>query len=140
MKTTRVGPSGGPYVECVNSTLRQLYRERFKARGETMKHYRVLPCVNHLGNQTGWDICHPSEPDAPGVAVVATVFEGEDVARVMAQALDAHRIGPYRSQAEAWNDALEKAAQIVERYNASFADPECGGAPADIRALKRGEA
>jgi hypothetical protein len=44
---------------------------------------------------------------------------------------------PYRSQAEAWNDALEKAAQIVERYNASFPDPECGGAPGDIRALKR---
>lgn len=44
---------------------------------------------------------------------------------------------PYASQTEAWNDALEKAAQIVERYNANFADPECGGAPGDIRALKR---
>jgi hypothetical protein len=46
-------------------------------------------------------------------------------------------VRPYRSQAEAWDDALEKSAQIVERYNAAFEDPECGGAPADIRALKR---
>lgn len=45
--------------------------------------------------------------------------------------------GPYLSQADAWNDALEKSAEIVERYNASFEDPECGGAPDDIRALKR---
>lgn len=44
---------------------------------------------------------------------------------------------PYASQAEAWNEALEKAAQIVERYNANFPDPEAGGAPEDIRALKQ---
>lgn len=44
---------------------------------------------------------------------------------------------PFASQAEAWNDALEKAAQIVERYNVPFSDPECGYAPGDIRALKR---
>jgi hypothetical protein len=47
------------------------------------------------------------------------------------------RDGPYATQSDAWNDALEKAAQIVERYNAAFTDPEAGGAPADIRALKR---
>jgi hypothetical protein len=45
--------------------------------------------------------------------------------------------GPYTSQAEAWNEALENAAQIVEKYNAAFAEPECGCAPGDIRALKR---
>lgn len=44
---------------------------------------------------------------------------------------------PYASQADAWNEALEKAAEIVERYNAGFNDPECGCAPDDIRVLKR---
>lgn len=45
--------------------------------------------------------------------------------------------GAGKVDAVAWNAALETAAQIVERYNAVFADPECGGAPSDIRALKR---
>lgn len=64
----------------------------FKAVSEAiavLEVYEVRPCVNRLGNQTGWDICHPAEPDATGIAVVATVYQSEEVARIMATALRA---------------------------------------------------
>jgi hypothetical protein len=43
-----------------------------------------------------------------------------------------------RAEIQYWrNDAFEAAAQIVERYNTAFSDPECGAAPSDIRSLKQ---
>lgn len=42
--------------------------------------WEVRPCVDKRGNVTSYDICLPSEPGASGVAVIASVYSGKDVA------------------------------------------------------------
>lgn len=49
--------------------------------------WEVRPCyLQATGNLTSYDICHPADPDSTGVGVVASVFEGECVARLIAAA------------------------------------------------------
>jgi hypothetical protein len=48
--------------------------------GEARDTWEVRPCKDRLGNVSSWDICLPTEPDATGVAVVASVYSGEAVA------------------------------------------------------------
>jgi hypothetical protein len=53
----------------------------------TTSNWEVRPCyLQATGTRTSWDICRPGEPDDPGVCVVASVFEGEDVANLIAAA------------------------------------------------------
>lgn len=48
------------------------------------KGWGVRQCINREGHITSYDVCHPSEPNATGVAVVASVYEGENIARSVA--------------------------------------------------------
>lgn len=49
--------------------------------------WEVAPCVDRLGHVTSWDICLPQKPGACGVAVVASVYSGEAVARAILAAI-----------------------------------------------------
>jgi hypothetical protein len=48
--------------------------------------WEVRPCADRLGNVTSYDVCHLADPDVNGVAVVASVYEGEKIARLIAAA------------------------------------------------------
>ena len=46
--------------------------------------WEVFPCVNRMGNIVSYDIGPPTEPDAKGGVVIASVYAGEQVARQIA--------------------------------------------------------
>jgi hypothetical protein len=51
--------------------------------------WEVGPCVDRLGHVQSWDINVRGEPDARGVAVIASVYSGEAVARAILAACQA---------------------------------------------------
>lgn len=46
--------------------------------------WEVHPCKDRLGHVTSYDICLPQEPGSSGVAVIASVYSGEEVAKQIA--------------------------------------------------------
>ena len=48
--------------------------------------WEVRPCKHPLGHVTSYDICLPAEPDASGVAVIASVYSGKEIAEQIAAA------------------------------------------------------
>jgi hypothetical protein len=42
--------------------------------------WEVRPCVDKQGNVNSYDICLASEPEAAGVAVIASIYSGKEVA------------------------------------------------------------
>jgi hypothetical protein len=69
--------------------------------------WEVGPCVNSLGNVTSWDICLPRQPGANGVAVVASVYSGEETARAILAAI-------HTAAVEARRAALTRMVQMDE--------------------------
>jgi hypothetical protein len=51
--------------------------------------WEVSPCVDRLGHVTSWDINVRPYPEDRGVAVIASVYAGEEVARAMLAACQA---------------------------------------------------
>lgn len=54
---------------------------------EGAEDWEVGPCVDRLGHVTSWDINIKPEPGARGVAVIASVYSGEKVARAILAAI-----------------------------------------------------
>jgi hypothetical protein len=84
--------------------------------GEEVLRWEVRPCQDAQGNFRCYDICLPAEPEAKGIAVVASVFSGEAVANEIAAAHNQALTAPMSEDEalERWGDIQDDPDAIVE--------------------------
>jgi hypothetical protein len=87
--------------------------------------WEVGPCVNHLGNVTSWDINVRPRLGNTGVAVIASVYSGEVVARAILEAIQTAAVKDRRA-------ALTRMMQLDEEYGLCDDDEQVPPARAKI--------
>lgn len=82
---------------------------------EAVERWEVRPCFDHTGkNIRCYDICLPAEPEATGVAVIASVYSGQAVAQQIA---DAHnRSQPTRPSTEVSEEEVERLREALKPF------------------------
>ena len=109
--------------------------------GFTAGPWEVHPGTDGLGRIMSLDICLPSEPEDRGAAVVASVFAGEDTARLIAaapdlyEALETERVRLEEELTDLWADGQRMGSTKDEKARIA----EIKKALATL-ALARGEA
>jgi hypothetical protein len=83
--------------------------------GEEVLRWEVRPCQDAQGNFRCYDICLPAEPEAKGIAVVASVFSGEAVANEIAAAHNQALTAPMSEDEALERARLRKAVELAAR-------------------------